>query len=159
MSSFQGREFNKPNLIAPDKRGVKKGLPFHVNKNIGYSIIPINRVSISLYLVSHVFIIVIYNINFALNNKKRGINIELFELFGSPAFNSEFSKATSCQIGYAALLSSCLFASYLNGNYYSIASFSLTQIEFNNVRIAYLISYTILTTIQFHLIPGTTYLS
>jgi len=51
----------------------------------------------SLYLVSHVFIIVICNINFALGSKKRAINIELFELFESPVFNSEFSKTTNYQ--------------------------------------------------------------
>ncbi len=96
MLFFQDKEFDNSNLIALDERGVEKDLLFYVNKEIEYGIIFINRINIFLYLVSHVFIIVVYNINFTLGSKKRAIDIELFKLFGSSVFNSEFSKTTCC---------------------------------------------------------------
>jgi len=94
MPSFQDRPFNNPNFITPNEGGVKKSFPFHVNKEIGYNIIRINYIGIRLRLVSQIFVVVICNINLALNSEKGAIKI-LFELFRPTAFNPEFSKTTS----------------------------------------------------------------
>src|SRR6266536_878531 len=75
MSSFQNRLFNNPNFITLNEREIKKNLPFHVNKEIDYSIIRINYIGIYLRLVSQIFVVVTYNINLALNSEKGAIKI------------------------------------------------------------------------------------
>ncbi len=70
MPSFQNRLFNNPNFITLNEREIKKNLPFHVNKEIDYSIIRINYIGIHLRLVSQIFVVVTYNINLALNRAR-----------------------------------------------------------------------------------------
>src|SRR6266498_5942016 len=125
MSFFQDRPFNNPNFITLNEGGVEKSFLFHVNKEIGYGIIRINCIGIRLRLVSQIFVVVTYNINLALSSEKGAIKIFLFKLFRPTAFNSEFSKTTSCQISYTTLSSSCFLSAGFNNYNCSITSFSL----------------------------------
>ncbi len=96
MPSFQGRPLDNPDFITSNEGGIEKSLPFHVDKEIGYGIIYIDCISMLLRLVSQILVVVTGNINLALSSEKGAIDIFLFELVRSTAFNSEFSKATSC---------------------------------------------------------------
>jgi len=125
MPSFQNRLFNNPNFITLNKREIKKNLLFHVNKKIDYNIIRINYIDIYLRLVSQIFVVVIYNINLALNSEKGAIKIFLFKLFRPTAFNPKFSKTTSYQISYTTLSSNYLLSAGFNNYSCSITSFSL----------------------------------
>ncbi len=126
MPSFQGRLFNNFNFITLNEGEVEKSFSFHVNKEIGYGIIRINYIGIRLYLVSQIFVVVIYNINLALNSEKGAIKIFLFKLFKPTAFNPEFSKTTSYQISYTTLSNNYLLSAGFNSCSCSITSFSLT---------------------------------
>ena len=126
MPSFQNRLFNNPNFITLNEREIKKNLPFHVNKEIDYSIIRINYIDIYLRLVSQIFVVVIYNINLALNSEKSAIKIFLFKLFKPTPFNPKFLKITNYQISYTIFLSSYLLSADFNNYNYSITSFLLT---------------------------------
>src|SRR6266536_3982327 len=125
MPSFQSRPFYNPNFIILNEGGVEKSLLFHVDKEIGYGIIRINYIGMRLRLVSQIFVVVICNINLALSSEKRAIKIFLFKLFKPTAFNSKFSKTTSCQISYTTFSSNYLLSAGFNNYSCSITSFLL----------------------------------